>query len=169
MNIKQRLSLCFIGIVLMVANQNCAKKDFGQFAADEPTQVPSEELVQVDINSSIELPKISSVIPDCLPNTKCKITFKLNKASTLPLSFLWKTDDSEVSTWKTGTLPPNVVWGIVNMHYISASDEVLFQPGQTEKVIEIQNINQSASGIRLKILISQCLLGTGSYRCQLFF
>lgn len=163
--------ILFTLISLAFAFQNCSKTQFGELSSQKsvaPTIV-EEDPTQVDVNSSPELPKLSTSIPDCLPNTKCRIEFKLEKVNTLAVQFQWRTDDDPNSQWKTGVLPANVVWGIATVHYVADQGLLTFAPGEKTKVIEFQNINQTASGIRVKVLLNNCYLGVSTYRCQLFF
>jgi hypothetical protein len=173
--INNFLSL-FTMLNLVFAFQNCSKTQFGELSS-QSSQSPNlsssvtieEEPTQVDVESTPELPKLSTTIPDCLPNTTCRIQFKLSKPNTLAVQFHWRTDDYPLSQWKTGVLPANVIWGVAAVHYVSDEGVITFDPGQTTKAIEFRNINQSASGIRIKVLLNNCVLGVASYRCQLFF
>ncbi len=159
--------------LLTLSFLNCSGTNFGALSSqNNEEQKPAEEVyedVPVDVTSVVEMPKIVTSIPDCQPNTMCRIEFKMQKALTLPISFKWHTDDDPASKWKTDILPPNVIWGIAGTHYIAAQGDLIFKAGETTKVIDVQNINQSASGIRLKVLLNNCAVGTGTYRCQLFF
>ena len=174
--ITNNLISLFALMNLIFAFQNCSKTQFGALSSQgsQSSSSPTPETVdddptQVDVNSSAELPKLTTTIPDCLPNTKCKIEFKLEKANTLAVQFHWKTDDDPQSQWKTGTLPANVIWGLSGAHYIADQGTLTFAPGEKSKIIEFQNINQTASGIRVKVLLNNCVLGVSTYRCQLFF
>ena len=152
--------------------QNCSGTNFGSLtsSSDEEVKAPeSYEDLPVDVTSIVEMPKIVTAIPDCQPNTMCRIQFTMHKALTLPASFKWRTDDDANSKWKTEVLPPNVIWGIVGQHYVAAEGELVFKAGETTKTIDVQNINQTSNGIRLKVLLNNCKVAEISYRCQLFF
>lgn len=151
--------------------QNCSNTNFGALTSQGSEEKAPEQYedLPVDVTSVVEMPKIVTSIPDCQPNTMCRIEFKMQKALTLPVSFKWKTDDDANSRWKVEVLPPNVIWGIAAIHYVAAEGELIFKVGETAKTIDVQNINQSSSGIRLKVLLNNCQVAEIPYRCQLFF
>lgn len=166
--------ILYVGLVLLgMVFQNCSGTNFGNISGssseEEQKLAEPNEDVPVDITSVTEMPKIVTQIPDCQPNTMCRVQFTMQKALTLPISFRWKTDDDVNSRWKTDALPANVIWGVAGTHYMAAQGELIFRAGETTKTIDVQNINQTSSGIRLKVLLNSCKVGEGSYRCQLFF
>lgn len=172
----KKTALQMLMILTMIGFQNCANTHFGALAKstesaseDSKPQGPVDEEIPVDINSVTEMPKITTMIPDCQPNTICRIQFTMQKALTLPVKFKWRTDDDPASPWKTENLPPNVIWGVAGTHYMAAHGEIEFKAGETVKNIDVQNINQSASGIRLKVLLNFCFVGEVSYACKMFF
>ena len=104
--------------------------------------------------SSIQ-PKLIFTSPPCQRGTLCNFNLQLDKAYAVAVDFDWHTDDNAYQT------PHTPVYGTPNVHYTPNGGHVRFEPGETMKSAQVQNINTQNIDIVIFIKISNCQTGGG--------
>jgi hypothetical protein len=113
------------------------------------------------------LPKIQFIGPPCKQQSLCMVRFVLDAPVSGVFEFDWKTNDTLFQTPE----PAGATYQYAQpaVHYISTSGHAVFQPGEIEKDVYVQNINPYSYEIVIGIRMSVCQYNTALGNCTSFF
>jgi hypothetical protein len=115
-----------------------------------------------------ELPQVHFSAPLCQPHTNCVAYFTLAQAVPYETSFYWQTNDSGYKTLVPAD--SSYVIGIPNYHYVPVGHTLLtFAPGETQKIVNVQNINPTSSAIFIPVHMDTCVYDGAAVNCTSIF
>ena len=95
------------------------------------------------------------------------VRFVLDEPVSGVFEFDWKTNDTLFQTPEPAGA--TYQYAQAGVHYLSTSGHAVFQPGETEKIVYVQNINPYSYEIVIGIRMSVCQYNTALGNCTSFF
>ena len=160
-------------ILLMVVACGCAKShSFSgdakisaapENAGDGREDTPSAPPADFPINTQGRaFPELAFSAPLCQSGTVCAGTFQLSKAWEQPVKYRWRTDDALYAK----APPAGVVYAQPNVHYVPTAGLLMFAPGETQKLIGVQNIDSTLVSRYIGVVIWECSVGGEAVDCN---
>lgn len=113
----------------------------------------------------VVLPRILFIGPPCVRGSNCTVTFKLEAPQAATVEFDWATHD----TLYQQVAPAGKIYAQPNVHYVPKTGHVIFQPGETQKTVYVQNINPYNYEVTIGVRMTACYLGQYNDLCSKFF
>jgi hypothetical protein len=96
--------------------------------------------------------------PPCLQGTLCVAEFHLDQAMPQATSFHWYTNDTAYISPPYAPAPGSRI-GKPNVDYVPTSGDLTFAPGETVKIVHIQNISPDPTDLTIYVRMTNCVYG----------